>query len=91
MEKLQNSARIFYHQAKFEVRNTFHVFNAIETTLPATKGPVHIPQLVFCALLSCTLWARVTTPWPIIVSYLAAHPIINPTCRLLSAHCSALT
>jgi len=28
--------------------------------LPATKlkGPVHIPQLVFCALLSCTLWTR---------------------------------
>jgi len=26
--------------------------------LPATelKGPVHKPQLVFCALLSCTLW-----------------------------------
>jgi len=26
--------------------------------LPANKlkGPVHMPQLVFCALLSCTLW-----------------------------------
>jgi len=54
-------------------------------SLPATKlkEPVHTPQLVFC-----TLWARDTTPWPITVSYSGAHPVINPTCRLLSAHCS---
>jgi len=51
------------------------------------KVPVHIsvPQLLFCALLSCTVWARSTTPWSITVSYLGAHPIINPTCRLLIA------
>jgi len=44
----------------------------------------HISQLVFCVLLSWTAWVKGTMLWPIIVSYSAAHPIINAMCRLLT-------
>jgi len=52
------------------------------------KSPVHIPQLVFFALLSCTLWA---SPKVLHRDPSQYRTPINPTCRprisqLLSAH-----
>jgi len=60
-------------------------------TQTATKpeDPIHVglPQLVFCALLSCTLHCGLAlkgtvlqAAWPFTVSYLGAHPVIYPTC-----------